>query len=234
MMAYETKDNGMEASHLRMALRGAGLTVLSLFGGLLLGVVVGNVVFSVLPGHSVTNPNPLHILLAALPALAGFVAGSALWGVLVGRMAAAADRRRMAVSGMLGFAPITLGLGVVLQVLEPIAVERFGAQVPVHRLFTLFFVPTAFLIAGISAWAIGLGLKDRLLAWKLWWRVGLAAALGFAAVNLVMETQGWIVGGPRAAERFTMLTVLFVGNLGAALAGGAVIGIMLAHNRRAA
>jgi hypothetical protein len=43
-----------------------------------------------------------------------------------------------------------------------------------------------------------------------------------------MEASGWVVGGPRAAERFTMLTVMVLSNLGAALAGGAVIGVVLA------
>ena len=42
-----------------------------------------------------------------------------------------------------------------------------------------------------------------------------------------MEALGWQIGGPGAAERATMLTVLFVSNLGAALAGGAVLGLTL-------
>jgi hypothetical protein len=41
--------------------------------------------------------------------------------------------------------------------------------------------------------------------------------------NLVMEAFGWQVGGPRAAERATMLTVMFTGNIVAALAGGAML-----------
>jgi hypothetical protein len=45
-----------------------------------------------------------------------------------------------------------------------------------------------------------------------------------------MEGAGWVVGAPRAAERFTMLTVMFVGNLAAALAGGALLGWQL-HRR---
>ena len=49
------------------------------------------------------------------------------------------------------------------------------------------------------------------------------AALAFLAVNLGMEALGWQVGGPGAEERATMLTVLFVSSLGAALAGGASI-----------
>jgi len=208
----------------KTVLRSAILTVLTLFGGMLLGVVVGQVTFEALPGHSIIKPSALHITLSAIPALTGFLIGSALWGVLMGCIGQATDRRRMAVAGMLGFAPITIVLGLMLNALEPFAVEQFGAQVPIHRLFTLLFVPTAFLVAGVSAWAIGRGLRHMALAWALLWRVGVAAALAFLTVNLVMESLGWVVGAPRAAERFTMLTVLFAGNLGGALAGGAVLG----------
>ena len=47
------------------------------------------------------------------------------------------------------------------------------------------------------------------------------------AVNLGMEALGWQVGGPRAEERGTMLTVLIASNLGAALVGGAMLGMTL-------
>lgn len=218
----------------RIAFLSALATVLSLFGGLFAGALIGNLVFDALPGHSVLNPDPVHIALAALPALVGFLAGGALWGALMGRMARATDRRRMALAGMLGFAPITITLGIALSIIEPIAVERLGAQFPIHRLFTLFFLPTAFLIAGVSAWALGIGLRDWALAWTLLLRVGLAAALAFLVMNVAMETAGWVVGAPHAVERFTMLTVMFVGNLGAALVGGAVLGVWLTrHARRA-
>jgi hypothetical protein len=138
----------------------------------------------------------------------------------------------MAAAGMLGFVPVTILLAFALLRLEPIAVEKFGAHLPIHRVFTLFFVPTAFLIAGVSAWAIGRGLKDGALAASLLWRVGTAAALAFLAVNLAMEAAGWVVGAARAAERFTMLTVMFAGDLGAALAGGAVLGWTLEMTTR--
>jgi hypothetical protein len=39
-----------------------------------------------------------------------------------------------------------------------------------------------------------------------------------------MEALGWQVGGPNAAARATMLTVMFAGNAGAALIGGAWLG----------
>ncbi len=223
------KDQTMLPHRLRLAASGAVLTVLSLFGGLLLGVLVGNVIFDVLPGHNVQNPDPVHVILPAVSTLAVFLAGSAVWGMLMGRLAQATNRRRMALAGMLGFAPITIGLGILLQILEPIALQQFGDRLPLHRMFTLFFVPTAFLISGVSAWAIGIGLKNRPLARTLFWRVGFAVALAFLILNLVMEASGWVVGAPRAADRFTMLTVMFVGDLGAALAGGAMLGWMLAR-----
>ena len=134
----------------------------------------------------------------------------------------------MALAGILGFAPFTLLMTFALLWLEPIAIERIGSQFPIHRVFTFFFVPTAFLIAGISASVLGIGLMDNKLALSLFWRVGLAAPLAFLVVNLAMEAAGWVVGAPRAAERLTMLVVMSLGNVGAALAGGGLLGWTLA------
>lgn len=220
----------LTVSALRPGLTGAVYTALSLVGGLLLGIVVGNVVFELLPGHKFPNPDPMAMLVAAIPALLGMLLGSATWGVLMGRLAQAdpGQWRHLALAGGLGFAPITIGLALALQIVEPIALREYGDWLPLHRLFTVLFVPTAFVIAGVSAWSLGLGLRNRPLAWRLLWQVGLAAALAFLAVNLLMEALGWVVGAPHAAERFTMLTVMSLGNLGAALAGGAVMGLTLA------
>ena len=204
-------------------------TVVSLIGGLLLGGAVGELVFNLLPGHSTTNPSVAHMLLAAAPALLGMLAGSAGWGLWMGRLAGATDQRRMAVAGAAGFAPITIALGLALSLLEPIAVERLGAQFPIARLFTFFFVPTAFLIAGAGAWAIGWGLHDKELAWSMAWRAGLAAAITFLFIDLLMEALGWRVGAPDAAKRATMLTVMLVSNVGAALAAGAAIGLQISR-----
>jgi hypothetical protein len=135
----------------------------------------------------------------------------------------------LALAGALGFAPITVLLGTALGTLEPLVVESLAGQLPIHRVFTLLFVPTAFLIAGVSAGSLGLAVDGPRLAWALLWRVGLAAALAFLAVNLLMESFGWVVGAPGAAERATMLTVMFTGDLAAAVAGGIVLGTHLAR-----
>ncbi len=204
----------------RTALQGALGTMLTLFGGMLVGLFTGNLVFASLPGHSVTSPSALHVTLGAIPAVTGLLAGAAGWGLAMGRLA-----------GVLGFVPVTVLLAFVLLGLEGLVAENAGARIPIHRLFTLLFAPTAFLIAGVSAWALGLGLRDGALARALLWQVGLAAALAFLAVNLALESAGWVVGAPGAAERATMLVVMFSGNLGAALAGGGLLGLRLARQR---
>ncbi|MBI5034047.1 MAG: hypothetical protein HZB51_26290 [Chloroflexi bacterium] len=214
---------------LRTMFYGVIITIGSLIGGLMLGLMIGSLVFEVVSGHNFQSLDPVHVLLAGIPALAGFFIGGAVWGVLMGRLAGATNRRRLAVAGALGFAPITIGLAMLLQVIEPIALEKFGAVIPLHRLFTLLFVPTAFLITGVSTWALGIGLHDKAVAKSLWWRAGLGAAVAFLVIDFGMESAGWVVGAPRAAERFTMLTVLFTSNLGAAIVGGAVVGTGLAR-----
>ena len=226
MNATNHSAQAMQLSRLRLAVSGAFLTLIALFGGLLLGVVVGNLMFAALPGHL---NDPLRVALAAIPAVAGMAIGSGLWGVVMGRLARSDERRRMGWAGFLGFVPMTLLLGIVLQIIEPIAVARVGEQIPLHRLFTLLFVPTAFLIAGVGGLALGLGMRNRRLAWILALRTGCAAALAFLCVNLLMEALGWQVGAPRAAERFTMLTVMLISDVGAAVAGGATIAVTLAH-----
>lgn len=211
----------------KILLRSAMMTVLTLFGGMALGLFSGDLLFHFLPGSSLDHPAPMHIAIGALPALAGFLAGGAAWGVQMGRLANATDTRRLAWAGLLGFGPITLILAIGLSMAEPPLVARFGASTGIHRIFTLLFVPSAFLIAGVSAWAIGRGLQENALAASLFWRVGFTAGLTFLAINLLMEASGWVVGAPGAAERATMLTVLAVSNLGAALVGGGVMGHLL-------
>ena len=150
--------------------------------------------------------------------------GAALWGIWMGGLAGRHDRGRLARAGMLGFAPITLFVGLGLQVLEPVAVGNLAAQYPIHRIFTFIFVPSAFLIAGVSAWVLGRTVVGEPEARRLFWQIGLTAALTFLVVNLAMEALGWQVGGPNAAARNTMLTVMFAGNLAAAIVGGALAG----------
>lgn len=204
--------------------RGAYLTLLTLFGGLLIGLVVGDLVFRLLPGHSIDNPDPMHVAVAATPALAGFLLGGAAWGIAMGRVAGAQDRRRLAIAGMLGFGPITIILGIGMSFVETISNTGFLTQIPIHRLFTLLFATSAFLIAGVSAWALGVGLRQDRLARSLLWQVGFVAGVTFLVVNLLMESLGWVVGAPGAAQKATMVTVLAIGNISAALTGGAVLG----------
>ncbi len=210
------------------ALRGALITLLTLLGGLILGLVAGDAVFHLIPGSSVNNVKLGHAAIAALPALAGFLAGGATWGMQMGRLAGADISRRMAWAGTLGFGPITIALALGLGLAEPMLVKRFASVgQPIHRVFTLLFVPSALLIAGVSAWAIGVGLRDNRLAWSLFWKVGLSAGMAFLAINLIMEAAGWVVGASGALQRATMVTVLALGNIGAALVGGGMMGWIL-------
>ncbi|GAB4577696.1 MAG: hypothetical protein Fur0022_04270 [Anaerolineales bacterium] len=59
-------------------IQGAFLTILTLFGGLVIGFLLGTTLYNNLPGSTIENPLPMHITLAALPALAGFLAGGAV------------------------------------------------------------------------------------------------------------------------------------------------------------
>ncbi len=215
---------------LRLSILGGTATALTYVAGVVLGVVVGNAVSDTLPGHM---SEPARTTLAALTAIGGLVLGSAFWGVWMGRLGNSRETRRMVWTGILGLVPITVALGAGLIALESAAAgSSVVGQLPVHRVFTVLFVPTAFVVAATACITLGVGLRNRTLARSSWWQAGLGASLLFLVGNLVMELSGWRIGAPGAAERFTMLTVLFVSAAGASLAGGGVIGYVLARSRK--
>ena len=143
------------AARVQAAILGASVTVFALLGGLMGGLIGGSFTFHGLIGKA---SNPLTYTLAAIVFGTGILSGSALWGVGMGRLARSPALRRAAWASILGFVPITFVLNILLVVVEPVAVR---ANFPVHRLFTVLFVPTAFLIAATSslvlAWALGWG-----------------------------------------------------------------------------
>lgn len=208
----------------RIALRCALVSGLCLSGGLLLGLAVG-IAVSGLPMHL---PERTRNFLSALPVLAIVTASGAVWGYAMGRQTGSEKIRRMTCAGALSFAPSLILAALMLARLEVAIVERGGGpDLPVHVVFTLLFVPAAFLVAGVGGLALGLAQGDLGLAGRLGLGAALAGGLAFLTVNIVMDTLGWRVGAPGAAERFTMLTVMMVSNLGTALAGGATIGFLL-------
>lgn len=209
----------MTTSRARSALSGAWITAAGLFGGIFVGLLAGNAVAAGIPSHMALQVSfGLALIVLAL------LGGSAFWGSRMAGLGGSAETARMRWAGILGFVPVTFGLGAALLPLESIATEQWGAHLPVHRIFTLLFVPTAFVIVATAGFALGVGLRKPRLGLSLAWRAGSAGALAFLVVNLLMEGLGWQVGGPGAAERYTMLTVTFSGNLGSALTAGAVIG----------
>jgi len=208
------------------ALAGAVLTALGLVGGLLLSFRVGSLVSEGLEGRV---PSRYVIPLTAIVSSIVMLGGSALWGVAMARLARVPASWRVVLAATLGFVPTTLLVAFGLGAVEPL----IGTiDLPIHRLFTLLFVPSAGLVAGTGSLVLGWALGRGRAALGLGLRAGLAAALAFLAVNLVMEALGWVVGGPGAAERATMLTTLFAGNTAAALAAGAVLGLMLTQPQR--
>ncbi len=211
----------------QITIRSALVTAGCLVGGLVVGVLTGSLVHFGLP-DGITETTRAGI--AALPALAITIASGAIWGRAMDWVLRTGLSRKMALAGGLSFGPAVILAGFGLGMLETVVVARaVEPQLPLHLLFTVLFVPASFIVAAAGGLGLGFALGDGLLARRLALAAGLAGAGAFLIVDLLMDAMGWRVGAPGAAERFTMVTVLAVGALAAALAGGGVIGALLAH-----
>jgi hypothetical protein len=209
-------------------LSAAAITVAYLFGGLLAGIGLGFVIGAP-PGpvsHMTRNAA------AAVIAVATMTAAAAMWAKEISRRAGASDEaKRARWAGALSFGPATLGVGLVLTVLEKVVVEQGrGPSLPVHVVYAMLFIPGSLVVATVAGVALGIGLRLR---GRDLWRLGIApgfAACGvYLAIYLVMDSIGWRVGAPDASKRATMLVVTSLGCLGAAAAGGAAIGAVLSR-----
>lgn len=145
----------------RSAVLGAVISLVTLIGGLLLGLVLGTLGHGMLPGATF---DILPLIGGIIPALTCFMLGSGLWGVGMGRLAGSRETKRLALAGLLGFAPITIVLALLMQAVEQVAINSLDGAIPIHRWFTIFFVPTVFVISAVCGWALGIGLRDRALA----------------------------------------------------------------------
>ncbi|HQV28963.1 MAG TPA: hypothetical protein PLG23_06175 [Thermoflexales bacterium] len=195
-------------------------------GGMFAGGAIGTFVHGALPGHTLDLG---RILPAAFFALFGLLAGGALWGMLIARFSGSSETRRGAGAGAI-WAISALAIALALTPIEVALVEQAGSPLPLRNLFTLLFVPAVFIVCFVTAWTMSVALRRRGREARNALLTGLACAGAFLVVNILMDALGWQVGAPRAAERFTMLTVAFGGCLAASAALGGALQIALSRS----
>lgn len=216
----------IETRRLQFVLATALLTPLTLVGGLALGLVTANLLFESINVHV----SGLVSGLVALPVLLVMLfGGGAVWGYAIARLVDG-EAKKLARAGALTYGGSVILVGIVLELLFGlISVLSRDISLPVHVAFTIVFVPSAGVIAALCARSLAGALGWDAIKGNLGLHSGAAAAVGFLVVNMIMLSLGWQVGGPGAAERFTMITVMLTSNAGAALVGGAAMGWVLSQ-----
>lgn len=210
-----------------VVVRSAVFAPLYLIGSFFVGMLIASAIFVGLPGHV---QDSTKTAVAIIPGLGSLFAGGALWGRAMARLIGAPNERRSMLVGALGYGTAVLLAVLTLTQLEQLFVEqRRLPDLPIHVIFTLLFVPAASIVAATGALALGVALRGRSSLAPLTLGSGLAAGMAFLVWDLFMDAIGYRVGAPGAAERATMLTVMFTGNAVASLAAGAVIGLVLSR-----
>ena len=201
-------------------LASAVITAASLMGGVLAGLAIVTLVKD-LAFHATDQT---LVLLVIIP----LFGGGAFWGFLLARFHGLPNRKGASIAGSLSFGVGVIGAADLLGSLERVLVQGHRLPgVPIHVIFTLLFVPATFLVATVGASAILLVSGSRVRWFPSALAAGVAAALSFLAVDLLLDALGFRVGAPHAVERATMLTVAFLGSTGAALSAGASLGRFL-------
>jgi hypothetical protein len=203
-------------------LSAAWITARDLVGGLVIAIGLGSAV------DRLGEPLLLSVrrTISSLVAMAVLVIAGRLWARHMTQLAGSArlSRRNELITALtFGATFIIIGLGLAL--LEPVMVERgLRSGFGIHVVYSLLFVPTAFIVATIGAASLRMSDGSRMIGMRSAVVAGLCAAIAFLLVDLAMDAAGWRVGGPNAGKRATMLVVTFVSATAAALGGGAAIG----------
>ncbi len=181
-----------------------------------------------LPGHGEGSPVGLMLLAG------GLLLGSALWARWLARAIGWPRPWRLMAATALTFCLATFAAALALGRLEEALVGGGRADaVPIHVIFAVLFTGAAGAVTALVALVIGRvvggwGPALRLAAWS-----GLAAGGAFLLADVAQDLLGRRVGGPRAEETLTMISVALIGNIVAAFASGGVMGWLLAARRQA-
>lgn len=174
----------------------------------------------------------INQILTSLIAFPAPFVGGALWGaglaVLAGARVCPLAKRGMFSWGW------TIVLGGILIDLMQIPVFavvpdlRFIPHVT-HWLFTIVFVPSVGLIVRNNVRKIlEVHGRDDAMDQAGRWSALAASAAFLAASIIVLVFFDWEVAGPFAGRRYSMIGIMHVGNFAAALAGGGVLGFVMA------
>jgi hypothetical protein len=177
-----------------------------------------------------------NIMANLIPMLTVLLCGGGLWGLGLARLMNP-DAKAMVKACALTWSGTVFSFLMVVLLLGSI----FGGFskinfLPVfphyrHYNFLLVFVPSVGILTAINAYAATgkLGFKELKMLMGL--STGLAAALGFLAVGLILFFGfGWEVGYPHPGQ-FGMLLIFLICSIGAALAGGMALGWALDKSR---
>jgi hypothetical protein len=170
-----------------------------------------------------------NIMVHLIAILTIFLCGGGLWGLGIARLMDA-DAKSMVKAGALSWSA-TVFTFLIAVVLLAIPFGGFSGinilpyfRHSLHYNFLLIFVPVSGMIAAINAYVVTgkLGFKELKKSVAMY--AGIAAALGFLAVGLILLFGlGWGVG----EYPYKMLSLMEFCNVGAALAGGMAMGWVL-------
>ena len=161
-----------------------------------------------------------------------FLCGGGLWGLGIARLMNA-DAKSMAKACALSwsatvftFLIAVVFLGIYFGGFSRINILPYFRH-STHYNFLSIFVPAIGIITAINAYLVTSKLGYHALKKSAGMYAGIAAALGFLTVGLILLFGvGWEVGRP-VYGKYGMLLLLSICNIGAALAGGMAIGWVL-------
>ena len=200
------------------------LTTITLAGSIWLSLYLAG-------GNSI-NPTRVfpadNYALIVVAMVVSYLCGGGLWGWGIAHMTKTNAKTMVKACALSWgiptfFVMISLGLSLT-------TITAFGYTLPFRYTYyyLLIFIPLIGIVTGINAKVVSGKLGLQVLKNKIGMKVGIAAALGFLIVTLILLVGfGWEVGRPQSGK-YAMLTILHYCNVGAALVGGSVLGRELA------
>lgn len=206
-----------------------GLWTAVTLGGSVWGFIFLNGPNSVTRSIVISSDNTILHLVAALLV---YLCGGGLWGLGIARLMNS-DAKSMMKACALSWSATGFTFAIALVLSLPV-IHKIIRILPhcchsTHYLFLSIFVPVIGFVTAINTYvATGkLGFKELKKLAAL--RTGIAAALGFLSVGLILlYGLGWEVGYPMPGK-YGMLLLALICSIGAALTGGMAIGWMLSR-----